>query len=146
MGDAKKDDLRVGFDSRLKLSFVDSKISSDAGLLVSRELDEALGLAEIGVDTLVDSRQGRNKQHQLLPLLEIRDVSTRRSDCHAEMVRGNPGPGCALSNPAAVCRWWPWLSGLACGKSGFQGRLTHPLRLGVRQIRLSGGCRREHDT
>ena len=69
MGDAKKDDLRVGFDRRLKLSFVGSKITSDAGLLAYRELDEALGLTEIGADTLVDSRQGNNKQHQLLPLV-----------------------------------------------------------------------------
>ena len=69
MGDAKKDDLRVGFDRRVKLSFVGSKITSDAGLLAYRELDEALGLTEIGADTLVDSRQGNNKQHQLLPLV-----------------------------------------------------------------------------
>ena len=69
MGDSKKDDLRVGFDRRLKLSFVGSKITSDAGLLAYRELDEALGLTEIGADTLVDSRQGNNKQHQLLPLV-----------------------------------------------------------------------------
>ena len=69
MGDAKKDDLRVGFDRRLKLSFVGSKITSDAGLLAYRELDEALGLTEIGADVLTDSRLGSNKQHQLVPLL-----------------------------------------------------------------------------
>ena len=69
MGDAKKDDLRVSFDSRLKLRFVDSKVTSDAGLLAYRELDEALGLTEIGADVLTDSRLGSNKQHQLVPLL-----------------------------------------------------------------------------
>jgi hypothetical protein len=69
MGDAKNDDLRVGFDSRLKLRFCGSKVTSDAGLLAYRELDEALELTEMGAEVLTDSRRGSNKQHQLVPLL-----------------------------------------------------------------------------
>ena len=69
MGDAKKDDLRVGFDSRLKLKFCGSKVTTDAGLLAYRELDEALGLTEMGMDLLTDFRLGSNKQHLLVPLL-----------------------------------------------------------------------------
>ena len=69
MGEAKKDDLRVGFDSRLKLKFLGSQLTTDTGLLAYRELDEALGLTEMGADVLTDSRQGRNQQHGLLPLL-----------------------------------------------------------------------------
>jgi hypothetical protein len=69
MGDTKNDDLRVRFDSRLRLSFCGSKITSDAGLLAYRELDEALGLTEMGADVLTDSRLGTNKQHLLVPLL-----------------------------------------------------------------------------
>ena len=69
MGDAKQDELRVGFDSRLKLKFCGSKVTTDAGLLAYREMDEALGLTEIGADLLTDSRLGMNKQHLLLPLL-----------------------------------------------------------------------------
>lgn len=69
MGDAKKDDLRVGFDSRLKLKFLGSQITTDAGLLAYRELDETLGLTTLGADVLTDSRQGSKKQHGLLPLL-----------------------------------------------------------------------------
>ena len=69
MGDVKNSDLRVGFDRRLKLKFCGSKVTSDAGLLAYRELDEAFGLTEMGADLLTDSRQGSNKQHLLVPLL-----------------------------------------------------------------------------
>ena len=61
MGDAKNDDLRVGFDSRLRLKFFGSKVTSDAGLLAYRELDEALGLTEMAPAALEDSRVGSNK-------------------------------------------------------------------------------------
>jgi len=59
MSDAKMDDLRVGFDSRLKLKFVGSKVTSDAGLLAYRELDEVLSLTEMGAEVLSDPRPHR---------------------------------------------------------------------------------------
>ena len=69
MGDCQNSELRVGFNSRLKLKFVGSKITSDAGLLAYRELDEVLGLTEMCAGVLTDSRLGQNKQHGLVPLL-----------------------------------------------------------------------------
>jgi len=69
MGDCQNEDLRVSFDSRLKLKFVGSQVTTDAGLLAYRELDEVLGLTGMASDVLTDSRQGSNKQHGLSPLL-----------------------------------------------------------------------------
>jgi len=69
MGDCQNGDLRVGFDRRLKLKFLGSQVTTDAGLLAYRELDAALGLTEMASELLTDSRQGSNKQHQLSPLL-----------------------------------------------------------------------------
>ena len=62
MGDANNDDLRVSFDSRLKLKFLGSQITTDAGLLAYRELDEALGLTEMAGDLLGDGRLGNRSQ------------------------------------------------------------------------------------
>jgi hypothetical protein len=69
MGAGKKPGLRVTFDSRLKLEFHGSKVTSDAGLLAYRELDEALGLTDLGDELLSDWRTGKNTQHSMVALI-----------------------------------------------------------------------------
>src|SRR6516225_695496 len=64
-GESESVGLRVGFDRRLKLEFHGSKVTSDAGLLAFRELDDALGLTEIAGQTLADIRTGKNSRHSL---------------------------------------------------------------------------------
>ncbi len=69
MGERKSDTLRLDFDRELKLEFHGAKITSDAGLLLYRELDEALGLTEMAANHLQDSRTGKNSQHSVLAML-----------------------------------------------------------------------------
>jgi hypothetical protein len=69
MGEARTEALRVDFDSRIKLEFHGADITSDAGLIAYRELDEALSLTEMAAEVLRDSRQGRNTQHEMVALL-----------------------------------------------------------------------------
>src|ERR671939_1185235 len=57
--------LRVTFDPRLKLEFHGSRVTSDAGLLAFRDLDDALGLTELAGEILADPRTGRNGRHTL---------------------------------------------------------------------------------
>ena len=60
--------LRLDFDRRLKLEFHGSRITTDGGLLAYRELDDALGLADMVGDELVDPRTGKNGQHAMTGL------------------------------------------------------------------------------
>ena len=68
-GEAKEPPLRVAFDRRLKLELHGSRITSDAGLLAYRELDDALGLTGAAASILAEGRRGKNIRHHLLGLL-----------------------------------------------------------------------------
>ncbi len=69
MGEGKKDALRVNFDQKLKLAFHGVKVTSDAGLLAYREIDDAFGLTDMAAYELTDNRTGRNTQHSITALL-----------------------------------------------------------------------------
>ena len=63
MGEKKKRALRVEFDRELKLEFHGANVTSDAGLLLYRELDEAWGLIELAEDVPHETRTGMNTRH-----------------------------------------------------------------------------------
>src|ERR1039457_3334533 len=69
MGATKTEGLKLSFDRRLTLEFHGANISSDAGLLAYREMDDVLGLTAMGGRLLNDWRTGRNTQHSMLALI-----------------------------------------------------------------------------
>ena len=69
MGEGENGRLRLDFDDHLRLEFRGAKVTTDAGLLAVRELDEALGLTEMAGVMIRDGRTGRNIRHQMTGLL-----------------------------------------------------------------------------
>src|SRR3954466_11241461 len=84
--------LRVTFDPRLKLAFHGSRVTSDAGLLPFRDLDDVLGLTDLAGEALTDIRTGQNSRHTL-----IAQLGQLRAPTPAE-----PHPGLAQGPSLAV--------------------------------------------
>ena len=109
MGDGRKDPLRLGFDGRIMLEFRGAQVTSDAGLLAYRELDDALELTVSIAGMFQDSRTGSNTQHSMLALVrqsifsrlggyeDVNDAERLRFDPALRQVVG----GRAKEKPAA---------------------------------------------
>jgi len=68
-GESNGEALRLDFDRRLMLQSRGSVVTSNAGLLAYRELDDALGLSDLAVERLADARTGKNGRHALVGML-----------------------------------------------------------------------------
>src|SRR5215510_8142816 len=62
MGDATSGPIRLSFNPQLRVEFRGATVTSDAGLLLPRELDERLGLNTLIERHLTDPRIGHNRQ------------------------------------------------------------------------------------
>jgi hypothetical protein len=122
-GEANDAVLRLDFDRRLMLQFHGSVVTSDAGLLPYRELDDALGLTAMASDVLADARTGKNGRHALAGLFrqsifgrlagyeDVNDAQRLRHDPAMRwIVGGKAAQGCAAS-PSQMGRFeTKWLA------------------------------------
>jgi Transposase DDE domain group 1 len=109
-GESNGEALRLDYDRRLTLQFRGSVVTSDAGLLAYRELDDALGLSDLASERLADARTGKNGRHALVGMLrqavfgrlaEYEDVNDAERLRHDPAMRwivgGKAAHGCAAS-------------------------------------------------
>ncbi len=68
MGEKQNQPFQLSFNRSLKVNSQRSRVTSDGGLILARELDERLGFSELIGRHLTDSR-GKNTQLPLADLL-----------------------------------------------------------------------------
>src|SRR5215475_11800495 len=69
MGEKHHGPFQLSFNSSLRIDFQGSRVTSDGGLLIVRELDERWGLGDLVAQHVSDSRRGKNTQLPLADLL-----------------------------------------------------------------------------
>jgi predicted ribosome quality control (RQC) complex YloA/Tae2 family protein len=69
MGEKQNQPFQLSFNAALKVDFQGSRVTSDDGLILVRELDERLGFGELIEEHLTDPRRGKNTQFPLADLL-----------------------------------------------------------------------------
>jgi len=122
-GESESDAVRLDFDRRLMLHFRGSVVTSDAGLLAYRELDDVLGLTEIAGDVLADARSGKNGRHALAGLFrqsvfgrlagyeDVNDAERLRHDPAMRWIVGGKAAQRSAASPSQMGRFeTQWLA------------------------------------
>jgi hypothetical protein len=116
-GESKDGVLRLDFDRRLMLQFRGSVVTSDAGLLAYRELDDAIGLSAVAGETLADTRTGKNGRHALVGLLrqsvfgrlagydDVNDAERLRHDPAMRWIVGGKAAHGSAASPSQMGRF-----------------------------------------
>jgi hypothetical protein len=69
VGEKQNQPFQLSFNPSLKVDFQGSRVTSDGGLLLLRELDEHLGLSSLIAANIMDERRAKNTQLPLPDLL-----------------------------------------------------------------------------
>jgi len=123
VGESDSGALRLDFDRRLTLQFRGCVVTSDAGLLAYRELDDALGLTVLAGEMLADTRTGKNGRHALVGLLrqsvfgrltgyeDVNDAERLRYDPAMRWIVGGKAAQSCAASPSQMGRFeTKWLA------------------------------------
>src|ERR1700704_5513514 len=122
-GESESGSIRLDFDRRLMVQFRGSVVTSDAGLLAYRELDDALGLTAMASETLADARTGKNGRHALAGLFrqsvfgrlagyeDVNDAQRLRHDPAMRWIVGGKASHSCAASPSQIGRFeTQWLA------------------------------------
>src|SRR6202040_2470348 len=116
-GESVDGPLRLDLARRLTLHFRGSVVTSDAGLLAYRELDDALGLSVMAGGGLADARTGRDGPPALVGLLrqsvfgrlagyeDVNDAERLRHDPAMRWIVGGKAASGAAASPSQMGRF-----------------------------------------
>ena len=92
-GEAKKEAIRPDFNKSIFIDFAGAKITSDAGFLLMREVDQRFAIIESGCNHLVDERSASHKKHTYEQMIRQRvyQIAAGYEDCNdADFLRVDP--------------------------------------------------------
>ena len=105
MGENQNQPFQLSFNPVLKVDFQGSRVTSDGGVILVRELDERLGLGDLIAEHLGDLRRGKNTQ---LQERGISVASTSSAHCakraHARLRAFSTSTACEGISSAFPCR------------------------------------------
>src|SRR5712671_6271545 len=122
-GESESSALQLDFDRGLMPQFRGSVVTSDAGLLAYRELDDVLRLTALVGEMLADARTGKNGRHALVGLLrqsvfgrlagyqDVNDAKRLRHDPAMRWIVGGKAAHGRAASPSQMGRFeTQWLA------------------------------------
>ena len=89
MGERQNGPFQLSFNTSLKVDFQGSRVTSDGGLILVRELDGRLGFGDLIAQHLTDSRCGKNTQLPLATCCDSPSTAASRATRMSAMSSGS---------------------------------------------------------
>ena len=133
-GEAKKEAIRPDFNKSIFVDFAGAKLTSDAGFLLMREVDQRFGIIENGCKHLVDERSASHSKHtyEQMTRQRVYQIAAGYEDCNdADFLRVDPALRLALdkgkklgAGQSAISRLENDTLGTAAGQEALDAMIT----------------------